>query len=237
MYKEIKSLFYLINNNKNQTEDKIKAYFSEICKQSFDITNKQLISNNNIDSSLSGSTCISLLFYQNLIISVNLGDSRAIMGKLIGNQWVYELLSRDHKPSEIDEALRIKYKNGEIHPYLDENGAFSGPNRVWVKGQGIPGLAMSRSFGDIIGSTVGVLNEPEIKFFNYDKNDKFIIIASDGLWEYISCQEAVNIVGEIYQINNLDSDNAVIKLYQTARHKWIENQNCIDDISIIIIFL
>jgi len=236
MYKKIKSLFYLINNN-NQTEEKVKAYFSEICKQSFDITNKKLISNKNIDSSLSGSTCISLLLYQNLIISANLGDSRAIMGKFIENKWAFELLSRDHKPSEIDEALRIKYKKGEIHPFFEENGNFSGPNRVWVKGQGIPGLAMSRSFGDIIGSTVGVLNEPEIKFFNYDENDKFIIIASDGLWEYISCQEAINIVGEIYQVNNLDSDSAVIKLYQIARNRWIENQNCIDDISIIILFL
>ena len=240
MYKEIRSLFYLINNNENnnnQDKEQTKAYFSEICKQSFDILNKKLISNKNIDSSLSGSTCISLLFYEDLIISANLGDSRAIMGKLIDNKWVYELLSRDHKPSEIDEVLRIKYKNGEIHPFLNEDGSYSGPNRVWIKGQGIPGLAMTRSFGDIIGSTVGIISEPEIKFFNYEKENKFIIIGSDGLWEYISCQEAVNIVGEFYHDNDLDSDSGVIKLFQTARNKWIENQNCIDDISIIILFL
>ena len=237
MYKEIKSLFYLLNNKENKTQEQIKAYFSEICKQSFDIANKKLISNKNIDSSLSGCTCISLLFYENLIISANLGDSRAIMGKLIDNKWNYELLSRDHKPSEIDEILRIKYKNGEIHPYINEDGRFSGQNRVWVKGQGIPGLSLTRAFGDIIGSTVGILSEPEIKFFNYEKEDKFIIIGSDGLWEYISCQEAVNIVAEFYHIDKLDSDNAVIKLFQIARNRWIETQNCIDDISIIILFL
>ena len=159
------------------------------------------------------------------------------MGKLKDNKWNYELLSRDHKPSEIDEALRIKYKNGEIHPYLNEDGKFSGPKRVWIKGQRIPGLAMTRSFGDIIGSTVGIISEPEIKIFKYEKENKFIIIGSDGLWEYISCQEAVNIVGNFFQDNNLDSDSAVIKLFQIARNKWSDNNNYIDDISIIILFL
>lgn len=236
MYKKIKSLFYLINNNQTE-EEQIKAYFSEICKQSFEITNKKLISNKIINSTLSGSTCISLLFYKDLLISINLGDSRAIMGKFIDNNWTYELLSRDHKPSEIDEALRIQYKNGEIHPYFDESGDFSGPNRIWVKGQGIPGLAITRSFGDLIGSTIGVLNEPEIKFFKYEKENKFIIIASDGLWEYVSCQEAINIVGELYQVNNFNNDNAIVKLFQLAKNRWFENQNRSDDISIIIIYI
>ena len=237
MYKEIKSLFHLIKDNKNQmNQEKTKAYFSEICKQTFNITNKKLISNNDIDSSLSGSTCMSVLFYQNLIISVNLGDSRGILGKAIDNKWSYELLSRDHKPSEIDEALRIKYKNGDIHPCLNEKGNFLGPNRVWVKGQGIPGLAMTRSFGDIIGSSIGVISEPEIKFFNYEKNYKFMIIGSDGLWEYISCQEAVDIVGNFYQENDLDTDRAVVNLFQLAKNRWIEKQMYVDDISIILIY-
>ena len=166
-----------------------------------------------------------------------MGDSRAVMGKLIEKRWDYEMLSRGHKPSEIDEILRIKYKNGEIHPYINEEGKFSGKNRVWIKGQDIPGLSLTRAFGDLIGSTVGIINKPQIKFFNYEKEGKFIIIGSDGLWEYISCQEAVNIVGEFYQGNNLDSDSAVIKLFQIARNRWIETQNCIDDISIIILFL
>ena len=96
---------------------------------------------------------------------------------------------------------------------------------------------MTRSFGDIIGSTVGIISEPEIKFFNYEKENKFIIIGSDGLWEYISCQEAVNIVGEFYHDNDLDSDSGVVKIFQTAKNIWIENQNCIDDISIIILSL
>lgn len=35
-----------------------------------------------------------------------------------------------------------------------------GPYRVWIKEQNIPGLAMTRSFGDYVASTVGVIDEP-----------------------------------------------------------------------------
>ena len=46
---------------------------------------------------------------------------------------------------------------------------------------------MSRSFGDIIASSVGVICEPEIIKHRILPYDKFIIIASDGVWEYYNC--------------------------------------------------
>jgi hypothetical protein len=45
-----------------------------------------------------------------------------------------------------------------------------GPPRVWLKKQDIPGLAMTRSFGDEVAASVGVIAEPGIiylKFRNY----------------------------------------------------------------------
>ena len=39
-----------------------------------------------------------------------------------------------------------------------------GPFRIWLKDQNLPGLAMTRSFGDFIASTVGVIDEPEITY-------------------------------------------------------------------------
>ena len=74
-----------------------------------------------------------------------------------------------------------------------------GPQRVWLKEEEVPGLAMTRSFGDRVAATVGVISEPEIKEFEFNENDKFMIIASDGIWEFISSQECVNIVGEFYK--------------------------------------
>ncbi len=45
---------------------------------------------------------------------------------------------------------------------------------------------MSRSFGDGIASMVGVTWEPEILEFTIDSDSKFLVIASDGIWEYIN---------------------------------------------------
>ena len=37
-----------------------------------------------------------------------------------------------------------------------------GPYRIWIQDKNIPGLAMTRSFGDYVASTVGVISEPEV---------------------------------------------------------------------------
>ena len=98
-------------------------------------------------------------------------------------------LSRDHKPSDEDEAERITKKNGRIEAFKDENTEFIGPSRVWLMDEDIPGLAMSRSFGDEVAASVGVSSEPEIKEYLFNKNDAFLIIASDGIWEFITSDE------------------------------------------------
>ena len=41
-----------------------------------------------------------------------------------------------------------------------------GPHRVWLKNQNLPGLAMARSFGDLVAASVGVSPEPEV--FDYE---------------------------------------------------------------------
>ena len=49
----------------------------------------------------------------------------------------------------------------------------------------MPGLAMTRSFGDKIASSIGTTPNPEIFMHEFTKEDKFIIIASDGIWEFM----------------------------------------------------
>ncbi len=75
-------------------------------------------------------------------------------------EWVSHDLSRDHKPNDKDEMARIKKRGGRIQPFRDDDGEFVGPHRVWLKEDEIPGLAMSRSFGDKVASSVGVIAEP-----------------------------------------------------------------------------
>ena len=52
-----------------------------------------------------------------------------------------------------------------------------------------PGLAMSRSFGDKIAREVGVVSDPEIFEMMLKEEDKFAVIASDGVWEFLSNSE------------------------------------------------
>ena len=51
---------------------------------------------------------------------------------------------------------------------------------------GAPGLAVSRSFGDYLARSVGVLSDPEVTSHYLRKSDRFLIIASDGIWDVVS---------------------------------------------------
>jgi hypothetical protein len=61
-------------------------------------------------------------------------------------------LSLDHKPSEKDEKKRILEHGGRVDTYHDNEGNPMGPARIWLKNKNIPGLAMSRSLGDVIAA-------------------------------------------------------------------------------------
>jgi serine/threonine protein phosphatase PrpC len=58
---------------------------------------------------------------------------------------------------------------------------------------------MSRSFGDRVAHSVGVSAEPEILEFTLSLNDKFIVIASDGVWEFLSNEDVAQIVLPFYE--------------------------------------
>ena len=198
-------------------------------------TNINLVNDEKVDSTFSGTTCSSLLFCPEKIITANVGDSRCVLGKFDGKNWKAKNLTRDHKPNEEDEKKRITEKGGRIEAYKDDDGDFVGPERVWLKEENIPGLAMSRSFGDEVAHTVGVVSQPEIFEYNFLNEDKFILLASDGIWEFISSDECVNIVKDYYLKD--DIDGALNYLYKESSKRWIMEEEVIDDITLIIMFL
>ena len=63
----------------------------------------------------------------------------------------------------------------------------------------IPGLAMSRSFGDRVAHSVGVSAEAEVREFLLTTNDKFVVIASDGVWEFLSNEDVAGIVWPYFE--------------------------------------
>jgi serine/threonine protein phosphatase PrpC len=58
----------------------------------------------------SGTTCVMVFAWNDLFVCGNSGDSRAILCLKNKNTKVWEIvvLSRDHKPSERDEAFRVR---------------------------------------------------------------------------------------------------------------------------------
>ena len=197
--------------------------------------NKHIISENNkiFDCSLSGASCISLIVTLEKIISINLGDNKAVLARHENGLYNFVNLNREHKPTEPDEKKRILEHNGKIG-YSYENK--SGPKKIWLKNSDIPGLPISRSFGDVIAHSVGVISEPEIKSFYFNGNEKFIILASNEFWEIIDSEESVNIVKDFYE-NEMDAIGALNKIAFEILKKCENKQKTInDDITIIIVF-
>ena len=189
-----------------------------------------------IDSSLSGTTCTSIIISQDKIICMNLGDSRAILARYEKGAYNVINLSRDHKLNEHDEMKRIINKGGIIKQYYDNKLKESiGPQRVFLNNSEIPGLAMSRSFGDSIAHNIGVISEPEIFRFNYNGNEKFIVIATDGIWQFIDSEECVKIMKEYYE-NNMDAVGGLNALVKEAFKRWKNEEENVDDITAIVIF-
>ena len=194
----------------------------------------------------SGSTCVSLLLKQKDISTVyvaNVGDSRTIVIKENNsNSWTYEQLSRDHKPTEKDEYQRIIDMDGEIEAIEDDNGNWTGPLRVWEKGSEGPGLAMTRSLGDKVGTRLGVVCTPEVTKYIIKSEDRAFIIASDGLWEYMPNQEVCDFVKELIQSmrqnnNEVDAELIAKELFDQSVLRWRQKEQGMDDITIIVVLL
>ena len=203
-------------------------------KEVFIKTNKDLCKSPLVDTQFSGSTCVTIILTKNKIISGNAGDSRAVMGRFKDGEWISIDLTHDQKPNNPGERERILSHGGRIEAYKDENGNDFGPKRVWIKNEDIPGLAMSRSFGDEVAASVGTISEPEIETFDVTSDDKFIIIASDGIWEFISSQECVNIIKDFYLKKDLKG--CLKYLLTESSKRWIKEEEVIDDITAVLIF-
>ena len=89
--------------------------------------------------------------------------------------WIATALSVDHKPDWKDERKWIEKKNGRVEPFRESSGEPIGPARVWMKTENVPGLAMSRSMGDIVAQSVGVIPDPG-KFFYIQNSLSWISI-------------------------------------------------------------
>ena len=210
---------------KKNDYQKIKDFYKEV---------DELLSSIEVhfDSNFSGSTCIIIFQIGNNIISSNVGDSRALLIK--ENKEIIEL-SHDQKPDNENEKKRIEEMGGIVSQCNDlyDDGKEGGPFRIWMKGCDYPGIAMSRSIGDKISHSIGVINEPEIIEFNLDELSKFIILGSDGVFQHLNNNEINDI---IFEEKEKIGENICKKIINKAINKFIENDEyVVDDITISFI--
>ena len=145
-------------------------------------------------------------------------------------------LSRDHKLSERDEVDRIYKSGGLIACKQDELGRPIGQLKIWHKNEEVPPIIVSRSLGDFDLSKDGVISRPEILEYNITQCDRFIVLGTDGLFEFLSNEEVVKLVVPFWKKG--DVKGASEALHYEANLRWRGANNVvIDDITIIVIFL
>lgn len=174
-----------------------------------------------IDYELSGTCAISVLIIGNQCYIINLGDCRAVIGTLQkGEHKIAYQMSIDHLPNRADEKERIEKNGGYIS--IDPPKS-TGPYRVFSKNDDGPGLAVSRSFGDLFAHTIGVSNIPEVSYKNLEKQDMFIVIGSDGLWRVMNSPETVGFIFEKSALIEIENRQIVVEeLVKECKFRWVE---------------
>jgi serine/threonine protein phosphatase PrpC len=206
--KDLIKSYFLANCNafRNAGQENIKGIINEC--------DKKVRSCSTIDSSVSGCTAV-LLIITDVIHIGSVGDSKAILA-MIGSDPDYTPQKRivdpgrsivplklavEQRPNIREELERIKKAGGKVQQLTNDQGIKVGPYRVWKKVGTLPGLAMSRSIGDSIGKEIGVISTPVCNSFMFDKrSDLFIVMASDGVWDVMDCQEVINFVEKFRKI-------------------------------------
>lgn len=122
-----------------------------------------------------GTCCVTAVIKNGDLIVSNAGDCRGVIS-IRGDA---EALTSDHRPSREDERSRIENLGG----FLDYRGGV-------LRLQG--SLAVSRGIGDY-HLKPWLSNEPETRILRIMPDYEFLILASDGLWDNVGNQEAVDI--------------------------------------------
>ncbi len=192
----------------------------------------------------SGSCAIVLLIIEKRCYIANVGDSRAILSG--DNGLKTYILSRDHRPGDEREYKRILDAGGKIYQTEYENiknnnlnTHIIGPLRVF------PGkLSVSRTLGDFEakdpnfgGNPNVIISTPEIKYFDINDKNDFILIGCDGIFEKIKSKSLINFVWDIIKkFNFKDIHNLTGVCIEKVLNLCIEKES-LDNLTLIMISL
>ncbi|KAK9823980.1 hypothetical protein WJX72_006752 [[Myrmecia] bisecta] len=136
----------------------------------------------------------------------------------------------------LQSGRKLLVANGRVGSYM-YNGQTVGPLRVWLANQDIPGLSMTRAFGDTVAASVGIIAEPEFKEITLQPRDKYLVLCSDGIFEFMTNQQIMQTVHDKALAGCKPTDIGAY-LIERAREQWIkEEEDVIDDCTIIVCML
>ncbi|KAL0241216.1 hypothetical protein GEMRC1_006451 [Eukaryota sp. GEM-RC1] len=150
-----------------------------------------------------GTTALVCLVIGNRRFVANAGDSRGVLAR---NSKAIRL-SVDHKPSVPEEEERIKSLGG----FVEDDRIFGS-------------LGVSRALGDVFLQPF-VSCKPYISVTEITRNDGFLILACDGLWDVCSDDEAVKLIS-----SEVDVDHAAVRLRDFAY-----KNGSTDNISVVVV--
>ncbi|DAZ93428.1 TPA: hypothetical protein N0F65_000079 [Lagenidium giganteum] len=136
-----------------------------------------------------GSTCLIAMIRDGVLYVGNVGDSRAILSTKAGD---FVSMSIDQKPDRKDERERLEARGAKV------TGSPSFMYKVWPfhKFLDVPrvngALAMSRSIGDRSLKS-WIICDPEITTHQIRPEDRFLIMATDGLWDVVPSKIAARV--------------------------------------------
>ncbi|GLT75282.1 hypothetical protein SLA2020_470180 [Shorea laevis] len=154
-----------------------------------------------------GSCCLVGVICGGTLYVANLGDSRAVLGRVMKATGEVLAIQLSAEHNACIESVRQELQS--MHP--DDSQIVVLKHNVWrVKGL----IQVSRSIGDVYLKKAEfnreplyakfrlrepfrrpiLSSEPSISVNQLEPHDQFIIFASDGLWEHLSNQDAVDVV-------------------------------------------
>ncbi|XP_006355321.1 probable protein phosphatase 2C 72 [Solanum tuberosum] len=201
------------------------------CWGSFMVMDRNIQSLENLDSSFSGTTAVVAIRQDDDLVIANLGDSRAVLGRK-KEEGVIEAvqLTTDLKPSLTSEAERIRRCGGRVFARQEQPHI----QRVYLPNEDVPGLAMTRSFGDFMLKYLGIISEPDVSYHHITPNDQFVVLATDGVWDVLSNDQVVSIVCATN--NAAAAAEAVVQASLDAWKQRFPNSKR-DDSTVICLFL
>lgn len=197
-YNLLPLLHRLASEQGGVTTNVIKKAFSKTEEDFLHLVNRTMPFQPQIASV--GSCCLVGAITNDMLYVANLGDSRAVLGRLPSNKKekfvVAERLSTDHNVSVEEVRKEVE----ALHPDDAHIVVYNGGWRI----KGI--IQVSRSIGDVYLKKPTICHmplrrpvitaEPSILKRKIKPQDLFLIFATDGLWDQLSDQTAVEIVSK-----------------------------------------